>query len=227
MNHLLLASAGATKKLGNTVMLLHFDGTNGSSSIIDSAVPSRSITVATVAAGVPTFTTTSKQFGTSSLFFPTPSSSSANSEFDTPASTDLVFTDDFTIEYWLTVYSTSSMRPAYRTSSYIQLNGGTYIIQDETGTKVTIGSGSSGISFGTWQHHAIVKSNGYLTLYVGGVARNTATAFGTFGNTSNPFRAINYYSGGGNSSYMDEYRVSRIARYTVNFTPPTSPFAVD
>lgn len=90
---------------------------------------------------------------------------------------------------------------------------------------------------GTWYHVALVNDSGGIgtTLYVGGVA----VAFrGTGGSSS--FDPVNYiftgnpaicvgsfsgYSGPQWGINIDEVRISNVARYTANFTPPTQPFS--
>ncbi len=78
----------------------------------------------------------------------------------------------------------------------------------------------------TWYHLAIVKTDTQYRFFINGVEQNSITsslqmqpaAFSTFrlgGNTS-------AYNG-----FIDEFRLSNIARYTTNFTPPVSMFSID
>ena len=76
----------------------------------------------------------------------------------------------------------------------------------------------------TWYHVAYVRSSGVTKLYVDGtsvISQNDTT------NYTNTFFVI----GGGYSSsylmdgYIDEFRISHMARYTSNFTAPTKAFA--
>ena len=76
----------------------------------------------------------------------------------------------------------------------------------------------------TWYHVAYVRSSGVTKLYVDGtsvISQNDTT------NYTNTFFVI----GGGYSSsflmdgYIDEFRISHMARYTSNFTAPTAAFA--
>jgi hypothetical protein len=79
-------------------------------------------------------------------------------------------------------------------------------------------------SANTWYHVAYVRSSGVTKLYVDGtsvISQNDTT------NYTNTFFVI----GGGYSSsflmdgYIDDFRISHMARYTSNFTAPTAAFA--
>ena len=79
-------------------------------------------------------------------------------------------------------------------------------------------------SANTWYHVAYVRSSGVTKLYVNGtsvISQNDTT------NYTNKFFVI----GGGYSSsflmdgYIDDFRISHMARYTSNFTAPAEPFA--
>lgn len=78
----------------------------------------------------------------------------------------------------------------------------------------------------TWYHLAVVRNNTQYRFFINGVEQNSITsalqmqaaAFSTFrlgGNTSS-------YNG-----FIDEFRISNVARYTANFTPTTSIFSID
>jgi hypothetical protein len=87
----------------------------------------------------------------------------------------------------------------------------------------------------TWHHVAVVSVAGEVTFYLDGVAQTNTSGGGTTlnWNTAGPVPAgftIGYsplWGGAGNTigvGWIDEFRVSNIARYTANFTPPTQPF---
>lgn len=82
---------------------------------------------------------------------------------------------------------------------------------------------------GVWQHIALVRNKGNVTLYLNG---NSILSFdigadtvitGNMGN--NPFR-IGYPLGGMSSvaDFCDEFRFSTVARWTGNFTPPEKAY---
>jgi len=96
------------------------------------------------------------------------------------------------------------------------------------------------INTGQWYHIANVgnASTGFLDVYVDGVKRSTSD-----GQTDNAFNLSDSdvdsafwignrnYDGSTNHSiapsYMDSIRISNIARYTSNFTPPTGRFSTE
>jgi hypothetical protein len=88
-------------------------------------------------------------------------------------------------------------------------------------------SGASSVSANTWTHLAVVSNGTTTKLYLDGVEKGSYTGttgsansmtyvtIGSFNDKSAPF-----------SGYIDDLRVSRFARYTANFTAPTSAFAL-
>lgn len=81
-----------------------------------------------------------------------------------------------------------------------------------------------------WTHIALVRYNTTLKLYVNGQQQgNTAVSSASYSNNEIAIGAAYYEPGPGNRfiGLMDELRISRAARYTANFTPPTSEFNND
>lgn len=103
----------------------------------------------------------------------------------------------------------------------MDLNGGTT-------TLVSVPSGTHNIQTGVWYHIAFVRNGNTWSIYVDGVLRGSTTNSSSVGNPT-------FYRLGANSfstsfsfnGYMDDVRftVGR-ARYTANFTPPTSELVV-
>lgn len=82
----------------------------------------------------------------------------------------------------------------------------------------------------TWYHVAVVRSGDTLALYINGVSEATTSVAGvSYGSGGNgvvigrwSVTENNYYING----HIDEVRISKgIARWTANFTPPTSAYA--
>lgn len=211
----------------NTQLLLNF--TNAG--IIDATGKNVLETV-----GNAQISTTQSKFGGSSLAFDGTGDVVAASGAPVPIGT----LGDFTAEAW--IYTTSS---ADQTIFY--LNGGTssfagcrvgintnkiYLLVSTSGSAWAINSGNLGtINSNTWYHVAAVRNGGTFTLYVDGVSVFSSTSVAA--TTALMTGSLNYV-GSANSSgvtlsfngYIDDARVSRLARYTANFTAPTAAFAL-
>jgi len=90
-------------------------------------------------------------------------------------------------------------------------------------------SGTSDIGDGAWHHCAIVRDNGTLRIFVDGSQENTRASSGGLVDLTGVLE-IGRYNGGASlqyEGYLDEIRISNIARYTSGFTPTTSAFADD
>lgn len=134
---------------------------------------------------------------------------------------------DFTIEFW--VYNTSyggnlwwiskgtgttSCLKTYQTSIYLQ-------------TQSTYASAASSSIYpaSRWAHWALCRSGTKTVLYVDGVAKLTLNDSSAFGDPQQILRIGGYE--GYSLAYFDQIRVSKIARYTGPFTPPTAAFVID
>lgn len=133
---------------------------------------------------------------------------------------------DYTIEFWVFHQSGDSV------SRYLS-NGGTYdsSIRDELGVYHTYdlsapGVGSHirgmGILYNEWVHVAKVRSSGTTKLYVNGNSQGSypwsaAVNLSTF---YLGLQVTERFFG-----YIDELRISTVAKYTADFTPPSGPFA--
>ncbi len=100
--------------------------------------------------------------------------------------------------------------------------------QSVEGTDYQISSSDYDYKIKTWSHLAGVKNGANLTLYLDGVAVATRSDLtGNFGNSTDTT-----YIGGRVGSkpyggYLGPLRVSNSARYTEDFTPPTTSFTND
>lgn len=99
------------------------------------------------------------------------------------------------------------------------------------GVETTFDTAAGVITANTWYHIEVEENGDNYYIFVDGVNKHSS---------SNIARPLNYtglvYVGcrnlsGGNDThfmgYIDELRVSRIARHTANFTPPSSEYSVD
>ena len=208
----------------NVSLLLSGDGSNGSTSFTDLSNSSHSITVN----GDTQVNTSTKKYGTGSIEF-----DGSGDRLTVPASSDFAFDGDFAIEFWLNVSSNS---PQYQTIISNKYSSG-YLVQPKvTGTDVEMifyGFGTLTASdikgtVGIWHHWAVVRSSGVIKVYKDGVASSstlsTTTTLGSSSEVLEIGSAINQPSWELNG-YVDELRITKgIARYTSNFTAPTTAF---
>jgi hypothetical protein len=220
------ASGTVTPTALNVTLLLHFNGTNGSTTFTDSSPNSISFTANN---GAEISTAQSKFGGASGYFGPTSyidgGSSAGVVDFDGGAGT---------VEAW--VYFTGNVPGG----SYGGVVGPSVL---DPGSGLSFGFGGGGVmaatyidagagsgesaSLNSWHHIAYVIDNDGVTLryYLDGVLGGTSTLGGAqdqagviVGNGLSDI--LNSFTG-----YIDELRVVKgTAVYTSNFTPPTAPF---
>jgi hypothetical protein len=204
-------------------LLLHMDGSNGSTTFTDNSANAFTVT----ANGNAQISTAQAKFGGASGSFDGTDDylSIAN------ASALQMDTSNFTIEFW--IYWNSI--PSYSTVlSKGYVGAGSLLLQTSQNTgrlSVFIGGSSVIAESGTapastWISYALVKDGSTITLYRDGTSSGTATNSTSINNTST------LYIGAGLSSpdyfvngYIDELRITKgVARYTSNYTVATSRF---
>jgi hypothetical protein len=179
-----------------------------------------------------------KKYGTGSLAF-----DGTGDWLAMPTTSELQMdTGDFTWEAW--VYIRSLPTPGNFETLWCQRAassgfGGPAIVMDSSGNYfLFIANAASNnwqisnhdtgrdVSLNTWQHLALVRNGSSINLYQDGVAGTSTTisqAVGTSGATS-----IGAGAADGSQAidgYIDDLRITKgVARYTANFTPPTSTY---
>lgn len=154
---------------------------------------------------------------------------------------NIAMSGDFTIELW---FNADSLTRA----QYLIGNrwSGSYISGDWTfwhspsGSQLQVASpnwktipvnASGNYTAATWNHLAVVRSGTTVTAYINGVSKGTATSSATLCATNKKLVIGSYDQTGATTDsmlgYIDEVRVSNIARYTANFTSPTAQFVND
>lgn len=212
------------------VALLHLDGTNGSTSILDQKGGAYS------AASGATLSTVSSMFGGASAYFP----GTAGNVITGPA---ISLTGDFTVESWVNLGTTTGVNTIVGQWNQSGSQGG-YALRVDNG-KATFGFGAytelsvmmtstATISPGSWYHIAATRSGSTFRLFVNGTQSATATYAGAGRTLSVPLTIGQYYSASGTfpatgtnnfHGYIDDLRITNgVARYTTNFTVPTSAF---
>ena len=201
-----------TAPLSSSGSSLHIKGTDAS--IIDKSQVSNVKLV-----GNTTGSTTQIKYGNSSIYF----DGVGDYAFIENGFPDAAA--DFTVEFWVNPSNVSNNKTSFYDARDGQPNS-PIVWQDNAGIYLYAGADriviSSGLSAGTWAHVSLVRSSGVYKLYLNGTASGT-----TYANTDAlvvkdlyigaRFTAdSSYYDG-----YIDDFRISKTARYTANFTPPT------
>lgn len=212
--------------IDNVALLLHMDGTNGSTTFTDSGSNALTVTAANA-----TISTTQAKYGGSSGSFTGTSSNAV-----VPSSTLFNFgAGDFTIECWIYWLGGGGSPGTIFTTAYPTDNQGVFIGLNSSGAfNYLAGNGawafnstttSNAISANQWHHIAYVRYGSTFTVYVDGVASGSTTSSTTLTNSNN--QAViggrnvlgQYFQG-----FIEELRVTKgTARYTATFTP-TGPF---
>jgi hypothetical protein len=224
-------SASARKKTGggggptdpdfaNVSLLLHMDGSNGSTTFTDSS--SNALTV--TASGGAVVSTASPQYGTGAL-----ATTRSGGILSLPASTALELTGDFTIELWLhLVQDKGRLFGVSGSNARIEINQNT-APDGANARKLYMYNGGQelfdnldiGLTLGTYRHVAITRSGTSLRAFGGGTLYQTVTHSATVTLT-----AISGVTGFDHlDAFIDDVRITKgVARYTANFTPPTAAF---
>jgi hypothetical protein len=142
-------------------------------------------------------------------------------------------TGDFTIEFWLYLNTVSAdqtivsnLSSATSVNPHIYLNGASNTIRFFTNSADRI-TGSS-LSANTWYHIAVCRASGSTKMFINGTQTgSTYTDANNYGTTA-PIGIGTYWSSGSPvttltlNGYIDDLRITKAARYTANFTPPTA-----
>jgi hypothetical protein len=202
-------------------LLLHGNGTNGSTTITDNSPSPKTVT----AVGNAQISTAQSKFGGASIAL-----DGSGDYLTVLNSSQFNFgVDDFTIEAWFYRTSTAQFEIAscgnpgadgfFFTSNTSAINFG-------TGSAVVLASSSTSLALNVWTHIAVTRSSNVTRVFANGIAGATTTNALNNLNSTTVFRvganrAVNAFATG----YIDEFRITKgVARYTANFTPPTAPF---
>jgi hypothetical protein len=206
-------------------LLLHGNGTNGSTVITDSSGSPKTVTAV---GNAQISTAIADPFGNSArgvIAF-----DGTGDYLTMPNSTVFEFgVNDFTIEFWW-------WRTATSLGGLVDLGlnyGGIGIYQSSTLTVRVAGSDvidRAIFSANQWVHVALSRSSTSLKLFFNGAqqgatATNSTNLINSFGTV-----AVGAFVSTGSyfatpAAYIDDLRITKgVARYTSNFTPPTAPF---
>ena len=218
--------------------LLPFDGTNGATSTTDSSNSNHTVTFG----GDAEISTAQSKFGGSSL------SLDGNGDYvDLPQSTNQFVSDDFTIEFWFRINSGAGSETVGLFGSYYTVGGGKGIIMASHPSYPSVyfqwmyGSGSgtdwaylnktqgtrTALSNNTWYHVAVTRSGSTWRLFLNGTQEDSVTQSDQMTDAGSTTRIGNYGPSAtatdGLDGYIEDLRITKgLARYTSNFTAPTS-----
>lgn len=226
---LLRRAAGANKVeidpyFSSVSLLLHMDGTNASTSFVDSGPNALAVT----ASGNAQISTAQSKFGGTSGAF------DGNGDYLT-ATLSALGTGDFTIEFWIyfnsisTTYLIYDTRPSgsngWYPTIYFDASAGRINYYANTAIRIT---GTVATPAGAWHHVALCRSSGSTRLFINGTqSGSTFTDSNSYlSTTGRPTIGADGNSLGANclNGYIDDLRVTTVARYTSNFTPRAKAF---
>lgn len=209
-------------------LLLHMDGSNGSTTFTDSSSNSLSVT----ANGNAQISTAQSKFGGASGYF-----DGSGDYIATGTDAALTFgSGSFTIEFWIRPTGTQPTNPriignlsanAFVAGDWVltqDLNYGFYVAS-YSGASPLVSLGSSATN-DVWTHIAIVRDGNDFEMFKDGVSVSTNTWSGSLDSGTRRFvvgssgQTTEFWKG-----YIDDLRITKgVARYTANFTPPTAAF---
>lgn len=223
------AGGGGDPYWANVVSLLHFDGTDGSTTFTDQTGK------VWTANGSAQIDTAQSMFGGASGLF-----GASGDYITTPNTADHQFgSGDFTIEFFIyrpSNYDSDRLVFIKRASAAARgmacfFPTGSYTLNmrlgDTNETAWNVFLGSAPIAPSQFTHIAIQRRGSQYELFQDGVKQSTADASGfVLADDASPFVFGAAEGGGyGLSSSIDELRITKgVARYTANFTPPAAPF---
>tara|TARA_Y100001936_G_scaffold88753_1_gene87254 strand:- start:3668 stop:4777 length:1110 start_codon:yes stop_codon:yes gene_type:complete len=207
-------------------LLLPFDGSNGATSTTDSSNTNNSVTFV----GTAQLSTAQSKFGGSSLLL------DGNSDYIYIANDDLDFssTESFTLEFWVYFNNIDDGNIVNFYSDYSGASNGMSIdkstgnvLRAHNGDSTRI-TGTTTVSAGQWYHIALSGTSGSYKLFLNGTQEGSTSSNGFTGGTTNKYIGTFYWAGLGGAvrllnGYIEDFRITKgEARYTSNFTPPTS-----
>lgn len=217
-------------------LLLHFDGTNGSTSFVDSSPNGLTVT----ANGDAQISTAQSKWGGASGTF---NDTDAYLTLDYTAPLAIGESSAFTVEAWVRPDATQTAGPsgAGNAGAIISTrNAAVYapyelsirddltlnLLIEDAGSWQIAQQSATALVADEWSHIALVNDNGSLTLYINGVADATITNLAI--TPYAPAGPLTVYVGAGGdgyfNGYIDDFRIVKwLAVYTSNFTPPTGP----
>jgi hypothetical protein len=218
-----VSGAAPDDKFNYVTMLLHGDGTNGAqnNTFIDSSTNAFSIT----RNGNTTQGSFSPYGSNWSNYF---SGDSFGGDYFYTSSSIGSYSSNFTVECWI---NSADVGPvpwclgSFNLSSGMLIQLSTTVIDVYTSGSPIASFSTSAWTKNTWNHVALVRNSGTITVYVNGISVGTVSHSATLSGSFYVF-GQNYagsVSAGGGKTYLSNVRVTNTAVYTGSFTPSTTP----
>lgn len=207
-----------------TVLLLHCEGADTSTTFTDSSPAGNTVTTN----GNAQIDTALFKFGSASGMF------ALNSYINLDGNDNFAFGDgDFTIDFWFYLLGSKAFHALYDSRPVGVTVDPSPAIYIESGVLnyffngTTIAGASPSIT--TWHHVAVTRAGTTTRLFLNGVLQGSATDTTAYINNADRPRMGRVGDSASNNfdlnGHIDELRVSKgIARWTSNFTPPTAAY---
>jgi hypothetical protein len=217
-----------------TTLLLHMDGSDGSTTFTDSAVGGAAPHTVTPVGNAQIDTAQSKFGGAAGLFDGT------GDYLTLDGSSDFAFgTGDFVVDFWLRFNAIAGAiqihydsRPSGGSGAYVGIfsfaTTGALGFFDGTGVRIT---GTTSLSTGVWYHVALVRSSGTTRLFLDGVQEGSdfTDSNDYINGTSRPTIGTSGGSAGSVvlNGWIDELRVSvgTDRGWSGGFAPPAAAYS--
>jgi hypothetical protein len=211
-------------QFGSVSLLLHGNGTNGSTTITDNSPSPKTVT----AVGNAQISTAQSKFGGASIAF-----DGSGDYLTTPDLDSFYYPADFTIEFWYRFSSVPSGSDQYFYSQ--RVDGNNFFFITATSTQIVFSAldvessqilASTTHNNSSWVHLALVRNGNTITIYKDGLSIGSTTKTIAFSNLAAPVD-IGRWSGNGLffNGYIDDLRITKgVARYTSNFSVPPAQF---
>jgi hypothetical protein len=166
--------------------------------------------------------TSIKKYGSASMYF-----DGSTSYLKGQSGPSYSLTGDFTIECWVYLTTASGTKTIFTNRTTGGAAGLAWVTQSGSAALSIYTNGgfsaasSTAITLNTWTHVALTRSGSTITQWLNGVSVATVS-------NSSSFTEAQCYIGANNSGtelwpgYIDDLRITKVARYTASFTPPTS-----
>jgi hypothetical protein len=213
---------------GKILLLLHCDGTNGSTTFTDSSSYAHSMSIA---AGSPTISTAQSKFGGASIY-----GNTGDCRIFTTLDADADGVENWTIAGWFRrAASETYVALGYWNggNNVLELMGGGYDNSYKlryTGLGGEVMTSTTAFALDTWTHFEVsAKKVGATTtwyMFIDGDLEDSTTSGGDTLHDG-AFEIGRQSSAGfsGMNGYLDEYLIYMDCLHTSSFTPPTAPYA--